>query len=310
MSAELIRDPREWQRRCWSARVQGRRLALVPTMGFLHEGHISLMREARRLADAQVLAQGQPDEAGPERAGGSPTRRPVKHLALATIFVNPTQFGPAEDLARYPRDLEGDLAKCSAAGIDWVLAPERAGQVYGDGHETWVEVERVSRGLCGEKRPGHFRGVATVVTKLFNLTLPRVALFGEKDWQQLQVIRALVRDLDFGIDVVGMPIVREHDGLARSSRNAYLSGDERRRALALSRALFEAQDRAAAGERDAAALVAGATRALVAVGARVDYVEVVHPTKLARVARAETGSRMLLAAFVGATRLIDNAALP
>jgi pantoate--beta-alanine ligase len=292
MSTVLIRDPREWQRRCFAAREEGRRLALVPTMGFLHAGHVSLLREARRLADAATRAQGQ------------------NPLALATIFVNPTQFGPAEDLDRYPRDLEGDLAKCSAAGIDWVLAPEGPRQVYAEEHETWVEVERVSQGLCGAKRPGHFRGVATVVTKLFNLTRPHVALFGEKDWQQLQVIRALARDLDFGIDVVGMPIVREADGLALSSRNAYLSADERGRALALSRALFEAQARAAAGERDPAALVAGANGTLLAAGVRVDYVEVVHPTRLTAVARAETGSRMLVAAFVGATRLIDNVALP
>jgi len=298
MSTELIRDPREWQRHCWSARERGRRLSLVPTMGFLHEGHLSLMREARRLADAP--GSGAPGEACP--AGD--------HLALASIFVNPAQFGPAEDLARYPRDLEGDLAKCSAAGIDWVLAPERPGQVYAEGHETWVEVERVSQGLCGGKRPGHFRGVATVVTKLFNLTRPHVALFGEKDWQQLQVIRALVRDLDLGVEVVGMPIVRERDGLALSSRNAYLSPEDRRRALSLSGALFEAQERAAAGERDAAELAAGATRRLLAAELRVDYVEVVHPTRLARVARAETGSRMLVAAFAGATRLIDNVALP
>ena len=296
MSTELIRDPREWQRRCCAALEEGRRLSLVPTMGFLHEGHLSLMREARRLADAVAGSRGE-----------GPARKP---LALATIFVNPTQFGPAEDLGRYPRDLEGDLAKCSAAGIDWVLAPERPGQVYAEGHETWVEVERVSQGLCGEKRPGHFRGVATVVTKLFNLTRPHAAVFGEKDWQQLQVIRTLVRDLDFAIEIVGVPIVRERDGLALSSRNAYLSPDERRQALALSRALFEAQERAAGGERDAAALVAGAAQTLVAAGARIDYVEIVHPTRLTRVARAETGSHMLVAAFVGATRLIDNVALP
>ena len=287
MPTELIRDPREWQRRCWSAREGGRCLALVPTMGFLHEGHLSLMREARCLAP-------------PARNG----------LAVATIFVNPTQFGPAEDLERYPRDLERDLARCTAAGIDWVLAPERSDQVYAKEHETWVEVERASQGLCGERRPRHFRGVATVVAKLFNLTRPHVAVFGEKDWQQLQVIRSMVRDLDFGVDVVGMPIVREPDGLALSSRNAYLSADERARALSLSRALAEAQGRAATGERDSAVLVAGATSALEAAGARVDYVEIVAPTSLQRVARAESGSRMLVAAFIGVTRLIDNVALP
>ena len=285
MPTELIRDPREWQRRCAAERAGGRRLALVPTMGFLHDGHLSLMREARRLA-------------GPDG------------LALATIFVNPAQFGPAEDLGRYPRDLEGDLAKCERAGIDRVLAPERADQVYAREHETWIAVERLSRGLCGERRPGHFRGVATVVAKLFNLTRPHVALFGEKDWQQLQVIRAMVRDLDFGVEVVGMPIVREADGLALSSRNAYLSPDERRRAGVLSRALFDAQRRAAAGERDAAALAAGAARAVEDAGARLDYAEIVDPATLERVAIAAPGSRMLIAAVFGATRLIDNVALP
>lgn len=281
----LIREPREWQARCLAARESGARLALVPTMGYLHEGHLSLAREARR------------------RAG--PTG-----LALASIFVNPSQFGPSEDLARYPRDLDGDLAKLASAGVDWVLAPERPEQMFPPGFQTWVEATEASQGLCGAARPGHFKGVATVVAKLLNLTRPHAALFGEKDWQQLQVVRALVRDLDFGVEVVGMPIVREPDGLAMSSRNAYLSTEERRRALALSRALFEARERAAGGERDAAALVAGALGRLAEAQARVDYVEVVHPETLRPVARAEPGSVMLLAAFVGRTRLIDNVRLP
>jgi pantoate--beta-alanine ligase len=284
---ELIRDPREWQRRCAAAREGGRALVLVPTMGYLHEGHLSLAREARRRADG----------------AGKPG------LALVTLFVNPAQFGPKEDLARYPRDLEGDLAKCAAAGVDWVLMPE-PGDVYAREHATWIEVGGVSEGLCGDRRPGHFRGVATIVAKLFNLTRPHAALFGEKDWQQLQVIRAMVRDLDFGVEVVGMPIVREPDGLALSSRNAFLSAEERGRALSLSRALSEAQSRARAGERDAGVLAAAASRAIAAAGARVDYVEIVHPTSLRKVARAESGSRMLVAVYVGSTRLIDNVALP
>ena len=289
MAPELTRDPKAWQRRCLAARQAGRRIALVPTMGFLHEGHLSLLREARRRADG----------GGAERG-----------LALATIFVNPTQFGPGEDLDRYPCDLEGDLARCARAGVDGVLAPERPEQVFGVEHETWVEVERAARGLCGERRPGHFRGVATVVAKLFNLTRPHVALFGEKDFQQLAVIRAMVRDLDFGIEVVGMPIVREADGLALSSRNAYLSPAERARALALSRALAEAKEGVAAGRRDAGELRARARARLEAAEARVDYVEVVHPETLVPVARAEPGSVLLLAAFVGKTRLIDNGRLP
>jgi pantoate--beta-alanine ligase len=284
-AAELIRDPAAWQVRCLEARQAGRRLALAPTMGFLHQGHLSLMREARV-------------RAGP---GG---------LALATIFVNPSQFGPNEDLARYPRDLAGDLAKCARAGVDLVLAPERPDQLYPPGFQTWVEVTGLSQGLCGARRPGHFRGVATVVTKLLNLTRPHLALFGEKDWQQLQIVKALARDLDLGVEIVGMPTIREPDGLALSSRNAYLSPEERGRALWLSRALLEARDRAAGGERDAAALAAGARRRLEEAGARVDYVEVVHPETLEPVARAVPGSRMLVAAFVGKTRLIDNLDLP
>jgi pantoate--beta-alanine ligase len=286
--AEVVRDPGTWQRRCAAARESGRRIALVPTMGYLHDGHVSLLREARRRADE----------------GARPG------LALATIFVNPTQFGPGEDLARYPRDLRGDLEKCAAAGIDAVLAPDDPARVYAREHETWVEVERVSQGLCGAKRPGHFRGVATVVAKLFNLSHPNVAIFGEKDFQQLCVVRAMARDLDFGVEIVGMPIVRDGDGLALSSRNAYLSPDERRRALSLSRALFHAQARVAGGERDAAALVAAATEILAAAAARIDYVEIVDPVSLARLPRAESGSRMLVAARVGATRLIDNIMLP
>jgi len=285
---ELVSDPAAWQERCLAARDGGARLALVPTMGFLHEGHLSLMREARRRADQ----------------GGK------RGLALASIFVNPTQFGPSEDLSSYPRDLRGDLEKCAAAGIDWVLAPPDPALVFRPGHETWVTVEQASRGLCGERRPGHFRGVATVVAKLFNLTRPHVAVFGQKDFQQLAVLRAMVRDLDLAVEVVGMPIVREADGLAMSSRNAYLSAEARRRALALSQALFEARQAATRGERDAGRLAARARARLEAAEARVDYVEVVDPATLRPVAEAVPGTVMLLAAFFGTTRLIDNLVLP
>lgn len=285
---ELITDPAAWQARCVAARDAGTRLALVTTMGYLHAGHASLLREARRRAD-QDGRRGQ---------------------ALATIFVNPTQFGPNEDLSRYPRDLEGDLARCAEAGIDAVLAPARDDAMFAPDHQTWVTVERASQGLCGASRPGHFRGVATVVAKIFNLTRPHVALFGEKDFQQLAVIRTMVRDLAFGIEIVGMPIVREPDGLALSSRNAYLSAEQRARALALSVALAEARATAAAGARDAEVLRARARARLEAAGLRVDYVEVVDPDTLAPVARVEPGSVMLLAAFAGTTRLIDNSRLP
>jgi pantoate--beta-alanine ligase len=288
MQPELITDPATWQARCASARLDGARVVLVPTMGFLHEGHLSLMREARRRADA----------------GGR------RGLVVASIFVNPTQFGPTEDLSRYPRDLEGDLAKCASAGVDRVLAPASPELVFPASHQTWIEVTGVSQGLCGAKRPGHFRGVATVVAKLFNLTRPHVALFGQKDYQQLQVLRAMVRDLFMDVEVVGLPIVREPDGLALSSRNAYLSKAERERALSLSRALFAARDRVASGERGAAALRAGIEEALAQGTDRIDYVEIVHPETLAPVDRAEPGSVALVAAYVGKTRLIDNVILP
>lgn len=260
----------------------GRRVALVPTMGFLHEGHVSLMREGARRAD----------------------------VVAASIFVNPAQFGPTEDLAKYPRDLAGDLQRCASVGVAGVYAPEPA-VVYPPGYQTTVEVAQVSQGLCGERRPGHFRGVATVVTKLLALFRPEVALFGEKDWQQLQVIARLALDLDLGVEIVGLPTVREPDGLALSSRNAYLSPEERHRALALSRGLFAAQARAAAGEADVATLVALVTRELAAVGARVDYVEVRHATALTPLTRLEPGvpARALVACFLGSTRLIDNLGL-
>src|SRR5512133_3140574 len=284
MKPELFTDPAEWQARCASARDGGARIVLVTTMGFLHEGHVSLMREARARAD----------------------ERGKRGLVVASIFVNPTQFGPAEDLSRYPRDLEGDLEKCGAAGVDRVLAPSSPELVFPPSHQTWVDVTGVSEGLCGARRPGHFRGVATVVAKLFNMTRPHVALFGEKDYQQLQVIRTMARDLFMGVEVVGMPIIREADGLALSSRNAYLSKLERERALVLSRSLFEARDRVTAGERDVAKLRAGIERALSDGVDRIDYVELVHPDTLAPVARAQPGTMALVAAYLGKTRLIDN----
>jgi len=263
-----------------ATRRAGRRLALVPTMGFLHQGHLSLMAAARARAD----------------------------VVLVSIFVNPTQFGPTEDLARYPRDLPGDLAKCAAAGVDLVFHPQPA-DMYPPGHQTFVEVTELSRGLCGDRRPGHFRGVATVVTQLFALARPHLALFGEKDYQQLLVVRRLAEDLHLGVEVVGMPIVREPDGLAMSSRNAYLAPAERVRALALWRGLEAARGRFQAGERDAAELAARVREALRRSEVREDYVEVVDAATLRPLSRLERPARLLVAAFVGATRLIDNLAL-
>jgi len=289
---ELIRDPAEWQLRLTDARDGGHRIALVPTMGYLHDGHLSLMREARHRADSG------------ERPG----------LSVATIFVNPTQFGPSEDLARYPRDLEGDLAKCGSAGVDLVLAPEDPKAMYLPGFQTWVEVEEVSKGLCGERRPGHFRGVATVVAKLFGLSRPHVALFGDKDWQQLQVIRRMVLDLDMGVEVVGMPIIREPDGLALSSRNAYLAPSDRSRALALVRGLSSAWRLVGgASAPPTAAEVRRAARAPVDRDLdSVDYVEVCDPASLEPLPDdrpVDAPALVALAGRLGTTRLIDNVVL-
>ena len=278
---DVLRTPAELSEWTETARRQGRRVGLVPTMGFLHRGHRSLMEASHERAD----------------------------LTAVSIFVNPTQFGPSEDLARYPRDLEGDLRKCREAKVDVVFTPE-AGAMYPRGHRTFVEVTRLQDGLCGARRPGHFRGVATVVTQLFALARPQVAVFGEKDFQQLQIIRRLALDLHLGVEVVGMPIVREADGLAMSSRNAYLSPAERTRALALSRGLEAARARWAAGERGADALREAVRAQLRAAEVLEDYVELVDPATLEPLPRAEQAdARLLVAGFVGRTRLIDNTAI-
>ena len=279
MAPQILRTVAEVQ--AWAAglRRAGRRLALVPTMGFLHEGHLSLMREGRKRADA----------------------------VATSIFVNPTQFGPKEDLSRYPRDFEGDLAKCASAGVDMVFAPE-ASTMYPAGYETYVEVTDVSQGLCGERRPGHFRGVATIVTRLLCMFRPDVALFGEKDYQQLQVIKALNRDLHLGVEILGMPTVREPDGLAMSSRNAYLSPEDRKRALAISRGLGAAQALYRSGTSEASALTEAVRRELRAADLREDYVELVDAERLKPLVSVQPGqpARLLVAAFCGSTRLIDN----
>ncbi|HBT81945.1 MAG TPA: pantoate--beta-alanine ligase, partial [Desulfuromonas sp.] len=222
-------------------------------------------------------------------------------------FVNPTQFGPSEDLSTYPRDLEADLALARAAGVDVVWTPTPQ-EVYPAGYATWVAVEGgLTTTLCGASRPGHFRGVTTVVSKLFNVVQPDVALFGEKDFQQLAVIRQMVRDLNFPIEIVGMPIVREADGLAMSSRNVYLTPDQRRQALVLSQALALARELAAAGERESATILA-TLRQLIAAqpDARIDYLHICHQTTLQEQARIDAAAVLLLAVFIGKTRLIDN----
>ncbi|MCA9555061.1 MAG: pantoate--beta-alanine ligase [Myxococcales bacterium] len=259
---------------------EGLRVGFVPTMGALHAGHLSLVEEAARHAEVVVVS----------------------------IFVNPTQFGPNEDLSRYPRDLEGDLAKLREVGTSVVFHPSED-VMYPPGHQTTVQVAHVTQGLCGAHRPGHFEGVATVVAGLFGLVHPDVAVFGEKDYQQLTTIRTLVRDLHMDVEVVGAPLVRETDGLAMSSRNAYLSPEERLTALSLSRGLFRARDRYAAGERNAALLIGAAHAELDLAGVQPEYLELRHATSLVPLERADGPCVMLVAARVGKTRLIDNVIL-
>ena len=264
-----------------AARARGGRVGFVPTMGALHEGHLALVRAARARAET----------------------------VLVSIFVNPTQFGPKEDLSRYPRDLAGDLRKLEQAGADAVFAPD-AGEMYPPGDGTRVRVGAVAEPLCGVFRPGHFEGVATVVTKLFAIVGPSVAVFGRKDYQQWLVIRALTRDLFLPVEIVGHPIVRDPDGLAMSSRNAYLSPDERARALSLVRGLDLASRRFAAGERRARELERVARETLAPAATSIDYVEVRDADTLAPI-DATVGERavLALACRIGSTRLIDNTVL-
>lgn len=263
-------------------KAEGHRVALVPTMGYLHEGHLSLVREGKRRASC----------------------------VLASIFVNPIQFGPKEDLDRYPRDLPRDSALLEAEGVDALFAPE-VEEMYPRGFATRVNVEGpLTEGLCGARRPGHFSGVATVVTKLFAACEPDVALFGQKDAQQAAVIRRFTRDLDLPVQIVVCPIVREGDGLAMSSRNVYLSPEERREAPVLFRSLKAAEALFERGERRAEALLAAVRRKIAeAPLARIDYAEVVDAESLVPVERVESPALLALAVYFGSTRLIDNTLL-
>ena len=263
-------------------RREGRTLALVPTMGYLHEGHLHLVDQAREAADRVVMS----------------------------IFVNPLQFGPDEDLERYPRDLERDLELAGARGVHGVFAPERD-EMYPDG-EPLVQVDPGPMGevLCGVYRPGHFQGVLTVVARLFGLIRPDRAHFGRKDYQQAVLIRRMARDLELGVEVRVEDLIREPDGLAMSSRNAYLSPQERSDALGLSRGLFAARDAFVAGERAPARLLAALERAVGRhPGLRLQYAHLVHPETLEGVSQAAPGQVLAVAGFVGATRLIDNVVL-
>jgi pantoate--beta-alanine ligase len=274
----VIRTPAEMTGWSNAAHARGERIAFVPTMGALHDGHVVLLHEGRRRAERLVLS----------------------------IFVNPTQFGPNEDLARYPRDLPGDLAKAAGVGTDVAFVPE-VGDMYPAGFETTVQVGELSRGLDGPFRPGHFAGVTTVVAKLFNIVRPDLAMFGEKDFQQLAIVRRMVADLAMGIEIVGVPTVREPDGLAMSSRNAYLAPAERVRATSLCRALFAARDAAAATARDSRALVEIARAALDVD--RLDYLELCDAESLAPATQLDRPCVLAVAATIGHTRLIDNVRL-
>ena len=275
---KIVTSPADVRACCLDARRRGKRIGFVPTMGQLHEGHLSLVREAR------------------QRSG----------FVVVSIFVNPAQFGPSEDFDRYPRDVPRDRALCEGEGVDLLFCPA-VGDMYPPGSSIHVDETVLSGGLCGRSRPGHFRGVVTIVAKLFNIVGPDVAIFGRKDAQQLRIIEQLVRDLDFPIDIVGAPIVREADGLAMSSRNVCLAPPQRRWAPAIQAALQAALSRYRAGEKDAATL-AGLVRERLQTGPDVvlDYVDLVSWTALTPIAEACDGALLAVALQLGQTRLIDN----
>ena len=272
---------------CRAARSGGKRLGFVPTMGALHEGHLSLVRAAKASCD----------------------------VVAASIFVNPTQFGPNEDLSKYPRDFERDRNLLQKEGVELLFAPS-VEEVYPAGATTWVTVEELSGRLDGRSRPGHFRGVTTVVAKLFHVVEPDSAFFGQKDAAQLAIIRRMVRDLNFPVEIVACPIVREPDGLAMSSRNAYLDPLQRKQALVLYRSLTKVKNLYDAGERDASKLAAvgseeiARSEAVEEKSVRLDYFEIVDPQSLEPVENITRGALVTVAAYIGSTRLIDNLTLP
>lgn len=269
--AEVRNQVKQW-------RQEGRTIGLVPTMGYLHEGHASLIQKAREENDKVVVS----------------------------IFVNPIQFGPTEDLEAYPRDFARDSRLCEEMGADLIFHPEPS-EMYAGDFCTYTDMDVLTSQLCGRSRPTHFRGVCTVVSKLFHIAAPDRAYFGEKDAQQLAVIRRMVRDLNFDIEIVGCPIIREADGLAKSSRNTYLSQEERKAALVLSRSIFEGRRMVEAGEKSAAAVKAKMTALIQAEPlARIDYVEVVDWNNLQPVETIQGPILTAIAVFIGKTRLIDN----
>ncbi len=278
---EIIKDVKAMKAYVKAIKTKGETICLVPTMGYLHEGHLDLMRMGRPLAD---------------------------HLIIS-IFVNPTQFGAGEDLDKYPRDLPRDTRLAESVGVDCIFNPEAA-DMYPQGYATYVNVEGITEGLCGASRPGHFRGVTTVVAKLFNIIEPDISVFGEKDYQQLAVIRRMVEDLNMNVKVLAHRTVREEDGLAMSSRNKYLSPEERKNALVLNRSLGFARDRVRSGERSAAAIKSEVEKMIAGTpGCTIDYVEIVNPDLLTPLETIGTRAVMAMAVRVGKTRLIDNITL-
>ena len=279
---KTFKEPKKLQKWCAEQRMAGKKIALVPTMGYLHEGHLSLIEAAKKNGADEIVV---------------------------SVFVNPVQFCPGEDYEKYPRDEKADLAKCRKAGATAIFFPT-PDNMYLAAHSVYVNEEELSKGLCGARRPGHFRGVCTVVAKLFNLVHPHFAVFGQKDFQQETIIRRMVRDLNFDLDILVAPIVREPSGLARSSRNTYLSDEEKARALALSQSLFAAQADVKAKKSIAwKGYQTKIAKKLEAAGLKVDYVEAVDSETLEPVKKLEPGVAILLAVYCGKTRLIDNAVM-
>ncbi|HBC86678.1 MAG TPA: pantoate--beta-alanine ligase [Lentisphaeria bacterium] len=267
----------EMQKYSAAMKKQGKTIALVPTMGCLHEGHLKLVDKAAACAE----------------------------IVVVSIFVNPTQFGPKEDLSRYPRPVEKDLALCRKRGADAVFLPS-ADEMYDKDSSTWIEETMLSRGLCGKSRPGHFRGVTTIVAKLFNAALPDIAVFGKKDYQQAQVIRRMVRDLNFPVKIVLHETVRENDGLALSSRNTYLSQEERKNALSIRRSLKSAKSAILKGGKNVGLIRKSIISGISSAGGKIDYVEIVDAGNLEPAGKLSGNILIAIAAFFGRTRLIDN----
>jgi pantoate--beta-alanine ligase len=275
---QVISEIKEMQKISDHLRKEGKRIGFVPTMGYLHDGHLSLVQKAKELSDSIVVS----------------------------IFVNPTQFGPGEDFQRYPRDEEGDKAKLNKVGVEFLFIPE-VKEMYPESYQTYVEVSEVSKGLCGAFRPGHFRGVATVVSKLFNIVKPHVAVFGEKDYQQLLVIKRMVEDLNFDIEIIPGTLLREEDGIAMSSRNTYLTPENRRKATILYRSLVHAKELFDSGEKRAYNIIEGIKKRIESVeGVSLQYVEMRDAETLERVETVSRRTVIAIAAMVGSVRLIDN----